>query len=412
MTLGLAAATGLPVGIGASLGLPFVCCLSSTRLGSFEAALVFFAAGLCPMLSGLERYLSPAESFITPAAIWIFCTVLLAAPWALTWTASRRDLLWRVPAVLLITAIPPLGLIDFLSPLVGAGLLFPSCGWFGFFLLLALPGTLLGMGKARTWRWLLIAVAVVASIAANLFEREPLPLSRWEAVDTKLGDVSKPFKDYEAAQFIQTRVAESKADVLVFPEYVIPRWSEATQAFWAHTLARSAQRGQILVLGAAIPRPYASGSLKQARSLDFSPAIAALKDPLSKTGLFTTSTAVLSEEPFDNSVIVLGSERSIFRQRIPVPLGMWRPFSDLSVPLRLAGSGVVRIDNQCAAILICYEQLIPWPVLTSMLERPTVIVGISNTFWFNGTAVPRYQQSAMRAWARLFASPLISAVNS
>jgi len=411
VALGLAASTGLSVGIGASFALPIVCCLPSTRLASFETAAVFFAAGLWPMISGLERYLGPSGSPITPSVIWICCAVLLSAPWAAAWTAKRIQYVWRVPAVLLITAIPPLGLIDFLSPLVSSGLLFPGSGWFGFLLTLALPGTLLGMASARTWRSFIAPVVAVAFVA-NVFHREPFPLSRWEAVNTNLGDISKPFKDYEAAKLIQAHAAESKAEVLVFPEYVIPRWSEATESLWSRTLARSRQRGQILVIGAGLPKPYLKGSLKQASSLDFSSVIAALTDPSIKPGLSTTTSAIVSTEPFDNSLIVLGSERRVYRQRIPVPLGMWRPFSASSVPLRLTGSGVLWIDKQRAAILICYEQLIPWPVLTSMSERPTVIVGISNTFWFNGTAIPHYQQSAMRAWARLFAIPVFSAVNS
>jgi len=412
VALGLAASTGLPVGIGASLGLPLVCCWSSTRLASFETALVFFAAGLSPMISGLERYLGPASSFVPPAAIWIFCTVLLAAPWAVAWTAKRGDYVWRVPAVLLITAVPPVGLIDFLSPLVGSGLLFPGCGWFGFVFTLALPAVLLGLAKTRIWRWFLIAAAVVGGIAANLLYRESLLLPGWEAVDTKLGDVSKPFKDYEAAKLIQTRAVKSDAEVLVFPEYIVPRWSDATEALWGRTLAHSRQRGQILVFGAGIPKPYVDSSLDKGGSLDFSPAIAALKTPSNRENFSMTTPVVVSPEPFDNALIVLGSERSVFRQRIPVPLGMWRPFSGFSVPLRLTGSGIVHIENQRAAILICYEQLIPWPLLMSMLEKPTVIVGISNTFWFDGTAIPCYQQSAMRAWARLFAIPVFSAVNS
>jgi len=62
-----------------------------------------------------------------------------------------------------------------------------------------------------------------------------------------------------------------------------------------------------------------------------------------------------------------------------------KDFSKIGVPLRLGGPGVLAIDHQRAALLICYEQMLVFPVLASMLRHPTVIVGISNTFWFDGT---------------------------
>jgi apolipoprotein N-acyltransferase len=81
------------------------------------------------------------------------------------------------------------------------------------------------------------------------------------------------------------------------------------------------------------------------------------------------------------------------------------------VALRLSAPGVIAIDHQRTAPLICYEQMLVFPVLASMLH-PSVIVGLSNTFWFDGTTVPRYQATAVQAWAKLFHLPLFSAVNS
>jgi hypothetical protein len=47
-----------------------------------------------------------------------------------------------------------------------------------------------------------------------------------------------------------------------------------------------------------------------------------------------------------------------------------------------------------------------------MLQHPTVIVGISNTFWLDGTTISRYQATAVRGWAKLFCLPYLLAVNS
>jgi apolipoprotein N-acyltransferase len=108
----------------------------------------------------------------------------------------------------------------------------------------------------------------------------------------------------------------------------------------------------------------------------------------------------------------LGASTGKLYQRVPVPIGMWRPFSDVSVPLRLNSSGIIEVDHQRAALLICYEEMLTFPVLASMLHHPTAIIGISNSFWFDETAIPLYQAAALRAWARLFRLPLFTAVNS
>jgi apolipoprotein N-acyltransferase len=91
---------------------------------------------------------------------------------------------------------------------------------------------------------------------------------------------------------------------------------------------------------------------------------------------------------------------------------MWQPVGNRGVPLRVNSPGVVTIDGQRAAILICYEQILTYPFLAAMLEHPSVVVGISNMYWFADTTISRYQASALRAWTKLFRLPYLLAVNS
>ncbi len=134
------------------------------------------------------------------------------------------------------------------------------------------------------------------------------------------------------------------------------------------------------------------------KSYDFAAAIQALRRerwsdmPPSLPG--SESTANTPGIPFDNTLLILGAESATFYQRVPVPIGMWQPFGNDGVPLRLNAPGVVRIDGQRVAVLICYEQILTYPILASMLQHPTVLVGISNTFWFADTPIPRYQANA------------------
>ena len=63
------------------------------------------------------------------------------------------------------------------------------------------------------------------------------------------------------------------------------------------------------------------------------------------------------------------------------------------------------------APLICYEQLLLWPILQSALHRPEAIVAIGNGWWATGTAIPLIQHASVEAWARLFGLCLVTAIN-
>ena len=109
--------------------------------------------------------------------------------------------------------------------------------------------------------------------------------------------------------------------------------------------------------------------------------------------------------------MIRGSENETFLQRIPVPLGMWQPFRRGGVPMNAGGPGVVAVGGERTAIWICYEQLLVWPVIQSMAERPTLILAIANDYWVSGTPVPGCQAMLAATWARLFGLPYLSAVN-
>src|SRR5205823_5495649 len=156
--------------------------------------------------------------------------------------------------------------------------------------------------------------------------------------------------------------ADLTARVLIFPEAVVPRWSDATKLFWQTSLDRARARGQILALGAGLPAAQAQTpqhyreELHDLRALDFADALDALKSAdkhHANYGIAPAPDATNPHaEPTDNAMVIVGAESATFYQRVPVPVGMWRPFSRISVPVRLAGPGVIEIDRHRAAVLI------------------------------------------------------------
>jgi len=429
IVMGLGVSTGHPLGIMAAAGMPVACLTAGTRKAAFKSTLGYYAAGIWPMVLGLGRYFGQSAISLIPVGMWVLAAILLSVPWTIAWTSNRFRCLWRVPLALMVTIVPPLGIIGLASPLTAAGYLFPGTAWFGLAAVALLPGIVLWTHALALRRrcavlCLLSASAVGLAIGGRLLERgDAEPPAGWTAVNTQFGDVRQPFRDFLAAQFVQQKAAETSARVLIFPESIVPRWSEATEAFWRQSLDRCRTRGQILAIGAGLPAKTRTPkdnreALGDLRSFDFGAAIDVLKridsqsQPAMRRIAIPNSLTKPRSEPVDNTLLIVGAESGVFYQRVPVPVGMWRPFTRISVPLRLNAPGVLAIDHQHAAVLICYEQLLTFPILASMLEHPTVIVGISNTFWVDHTTIPRYQATALRGWAKLFHLPYFSAVNS
>ena len=122
---------------------------------------------------------------------------------------------------------------------------------------------------------------------------------------------------------------------------------------------------------------------------------------------------VESDGQIANALVLVSSEsaRVVYRQRMPVPLTMWRPWSERSTRAYGRRNAVVSLLGHRAAVFICYEQLLVWPVLHSFALEPDVLVGAANLWWCTGTTIPLIQRNTLAAWSRLFAVPCVSATN-
>jgi hypothetical protein len=97
----------------------------------------------------------------------------------------------------------------------------------------------------------------------------------------------------------------------------------------------------------------------------------------------------------------------VYRQRQPVPLTMWRPWSSDGARAVWDSAPTFELDGRRVAPLICYEQFLVWPVLQSLWHRPDVLLAIGNAWWAHHTSLPAIQTAAVTAWARLFGYRLL-----
>ena len=123
---------------------------------------------------------------------------------------------------------------------------------------------------------------------------------------------------------------------------------------------------------------------------------------------------VVNESGYDNVMIELTSEgtRILYGERMPVPVSMWRPWASGGASAQFLGNPTGRFAGRSIAPLICYEQLIVWPILQSILLRPDVIVAIGNGWWTGNTNIVSIQKENARAWTSLFGLPLVIAFNT
>lgn len=374
-TIGVLAWHGNAWGIGALVSIPSLVFTQKTHLAAGLVALSYYAAASWPVVTVSKSYLASSSFSLVPISVWIIASLLLASPWLVAWTVQPGQMVWRNIGALLVTAVPPLGLIGWASPLTAAGVLFPGTGWCGIAAVAILPMLLL----RSSVRILMILAATIVSAITNIVYTAPTVPPGFVTVDTHISSRqghSDPEAEFAADQTIQSSMLRQEAKVIILPEGVVEQWTDAKQAFWEPTLVQLASAGKTALIGVTKPIP---GSAQ-----------------------------------FFNAILVAGAAKSeLILQRVPVPLGMWKPIGPKDgVPLQLRSPGTFQIENQRLAILICYEQLLVWPILQSVVERPTVLVGIANERWTSRTNVPAAQRACLHSWGRLFRIPVLAAVNT
>ena len=371
--IGALAWSGHLAAVPISLLIFLVLGFQQTRTRALALMVSYYAGATWQLIPAAAAFFGHHASAVHGILLWVGTSLLLGLAWFPLWSQKRDTRLYTIPMAICLVAVPPFGLIGVASPLTAAGILFPGMAWFGLLLTLLICGLL-----ASYPIWSLVAT-IIFSLPAQLLYRAPEPPSDWQAVSTRFGgvglDTPNPVAEYAVAQSIQQTALSSPARVIIFPETVVSNWNKATDAFWGRTLDRLTREGKTILVGANV-----------------------------------------SDEDtphYFNAIVIRGLHRQRdFLQRIPIPIAMWAPYSERGVPLRLDGAGTLDIAGRRAAVLICYEHLLVWPVITSFAQHPTILVGIANDYWARETTIAAIQYVSLTGWARLFHVPMLLAENT
>lgn len=364
----------------ALLPLVWSVCKQRSSLGLFAFSYYVLAARGIP--AGGAVFFGPNISFVFSGLLWLFTSVTLMLPWVVLWEGKDNSFyrtFLRLLLVFIIISIPPVGLFGWASPLLAVGILFPGSGWLGLLVFLILV-SFLKLASVKKQGNVYYYVAVTAVILAALIPQpKASAVAGITGIDTHYGRVasgSVRFTDaFMRTSDIAARTLSINSNYILVPETVAGIWTQVSEDFWSGLANLLKQREQTLIVGAEI------------------------YDVAGK---------------YDNCMIFLGFDgNKRYRQRVPVPISMWRPFSGAGTANAYwFESGVVELtDGRRAAILICYEQFIVWPVFLSFIASPDILITTANQWWCRETSIPAIQLQCATSWARLFNVPLVSATN-
>lgn len=360
--------SGHPLALAVGVAFPALWAFAPTRTVAVLVALAHFLGASRGLPVGASIFFG--AQLAIGLGLWLAASLMFVAGHTALWTSRggwRRPVRYAIAAVLM--SVPPFGIVGWAHPITAAGILFPGWTWFG----LAATAALLVAMTTRVW-------PIAAGVAALAFAwsasswTPPVEPEGWRGIDTRFKfEAAGQYADYHQ-QVSTIRLVKAAAGdgarVAVLPESAIGLWSATTERLWTRELSTF----DVMVNGGA-----------------------AIVDPVG----------------YDNVMIGVSGKGAeiLYRERMPVPVSMWQPWTTGGAHARFFANPVFEFAGLKVAPLICYEQLIIWPVLQSMVHRPDVVVATGNAWWTGNTNIVAIQRSSAQAWASLFGLPLVTAFN-
>lgn len=365
--------SGNALALPLSMLFPALWARASSRLIATLVSAGYFLAASRGLPQGVANFY--ASDLWPGLLLWLAASLAFVAVHAAAWSRRPgRGRTARYVAAAVLMATPPFGIVGWAHPLTAAGVLFPGWGWWG------LAATAAGLAVMTT-RWRpAAAIAVTGFWLWSAATWTPPPIAEgWKGVDLHEGqNLGRHVTLGQHRDMIATvrSVAGEGARVVLLPESALGLWTPTVERLWRNGLRDV--RG-IAIIGAAI----------------------------------------VDRRGYDNVMIAVSGDESdiLYRERMPVPVSMWQPWRVWTgkgggAKAYFFATPVALINGMRIAPLICYEQLVVWPVLQSALYSPDLIVATGNGWWTAGTSIVAIQRASANAWARLFGIPIVIAFNT
>lgn len=348
-------------------------CVAAAYYGSATRAVPGIMAGFFPNLS-----------WAVCLAIWAAHVVLLSVPWALSRIphgASTGQALARAAWALVLLTVPPLGLLNWGTPLLAAGLLYPGWQAAGVLLTAWLCCGLVAVHRSTRSVQAGIVGAVVAALVANLTYRTPAPLPGWEGVSLDWGRSPGAWSSAMGARHLALvelalQRVRAGATVLVMPESIAGSSHRSEAALWRRVAQQAEASGAIVLVG---------------------------QEHWGAPGTGFRNALVAYGEGLHGEVLV--------SSQVPMPLGDWKFGLEDGAQTDIMGSDLAVVQGVPVAFSMCYEDFLLWPHRGLLSGRARIMVSAANQWPSSGTSAEAAQDTSRNALARLAGVPLLLAKN-
>jgi Carbon-nitrogen hydrolase len=373
MFIAAAAVVGAIGWSGEMLLLPVACAFPAlwafapSRLVAGLVSMAYFMAASRGLPVGVSIFY--ATDMWLGLVLWVAASLSFVMVHTALWTSRsgwRKTVRYALAAVLM--SVPPFGIVGWASPITAAGVLFPGWGWVGLVM------TATGLLVITTRHWSIVGLGLGGALVWSAVNwASPSVPQGWIGINTRFDYAAGTYADYsqQLATIAMVREAASNgARNIVLPESAFGVWTPSTERLWM----RGLNDLDVSVLGSAI---------------------------------------VISTDGYDNVMVGVTARGSeiVYRQRMPVPLSMWQPWTNGGATAHLFEGPTGSFASTIIAPLVCYEQLVLWPVLHTMLYSPEMIVATGNGWWTRGTNIVAVQRTSIGSWASLFGIPAIIVFN-
>lgn len=315
------------------------------------------------LLFGTQNYY---ESFGISILIWISASLLSTLVWITAWSPSGKKRLILFPIMLITLILPPVGFISWVNPIISSVIAFPRLGFLGIILyLITIYLIAISLSKQKNSIKFIIIFSILTISTVNfnqkISSKSNIKLYPINSNLTYKNQAIDFIGDHRRQKKLLAIANKSKCRNLLFHENALGNFNQNSMMIWDKL-----DKNKTILAGAYI---YHQGV-----------------------------------ETYDNVLVELNntSYKTIYKQRVPVPISMWKPWVEQGARAYPFQNPTVEYQQNRVGVFICYEQLLTYTYLHTMFYEPQYIIGISNLWWVEDESIGEIQRRSLELWGRLF----------
>jgi len=353
-----------------SLSLFLAYLLLDKRLDIFLFTLGYYLIASRGLLLGVNHYY---HSIFYALLSWASVALLSSLVWSIIWSISFKKRLYLFPLALVLMVIPPIGFISWVNPLPTIAVVLPNFGFLGLMIEMILI-YILAISWYEYQKNQHIIIVIFLPLFSYFFISKTVQSNPTIAtIDSNINYSPVTFDksdEYKRIKKFFYLIQKSDHIYTLLPENALGNYSQIQSMIWD-----SLDKNRTVFAGANIYNYRYSKNINVLMELDFN------------------------------------SSKILYKQRVPVPIEMWKPFSNRGTEATLYKEPIIMINGKKSGVFICYEQLLTYTYLQTFFYRPEMLIGISNLHWATGTNIKTIQKETMQLWSLLFGVLLNFSVN-